>query len=642
MAECTVYTPCGRYIVHFKSNAQQQRLWLDVCPNNLRPRPLHSAPSSSAPCSNATTPGILWGACPHSPLSSAPSSLPAPPLHLVASLDEADVVALTASAGVRKNFANFSRMLYDALIGRSTCVHFYVETVAEMKERIQRDVRLQQQQQGRSSSSAASSSPASQPALGEKKVAGNNRVNLRLPAAITTGDATSGAAAAINHAKKNGSNSSGDENGNESPARVCAAVGDTVIELDADIADEVLEQRFLTVDYDVDFTRAIFPIPLTEAAATAAASGEVVHGAATLCAASGKSAASDAEAEEVARELRSTLERVTSLEAENARLRRENAALVQLSKQKMQEMQRLCDDFEQRVRDAAEADKLRATNASLRAQLQEAIEERQTVLRTLERERSQRRLIGPSALSTAALRGSGERERRSLGGGRRSNSNPSSSSSAARRRALGHQGENPYLRSLSRDSTRSSGNDAKAHSRRSSVERGYQRRCSSSSSARLDRHGRPLLSPTPTPTSRQRRVPTRFDTPPGPSTQRVPCSGRRISGDSFNSGHGGDSPAPRDRTGGRQNDAAKPRRSLSGSSRGNGEWRSSPSVPRRGPSLWTDTSEHPSPRGSVASSRCSSASHERLYRATTASSRQHQTPKASALAELGARRAVFH
>lgn len=663
-----MYAPCGRYVVRFTSNAEQQRLRLDVQANALHSSPRERATlsarstsataitASSAPGSN--TPGIVWG--PHHTSAASPAACS--PLHLTASLDEADIVTLTASAGVRKNFASFSKMLYDALIGRSACVHFYVETVAEMKERIERDVH---QHRGAS----PSSSPAPSRGFRDRGIGSNCGAGASPAASSTLDHASIGEAAAITHAGSGVGKSEENQRGSaqrarEGPARVCAAVGDTVIELDEDVADEVLEQRFLTLDYDVDFTRAIFPIPLSESTARVESCGDSAATVASVAAATSAAPSSinattqsDAAAR-AAQELQKALARVATLEGENAKLQRENAALVMLSKQKMHEMQRLCDDFQQRVRGAAEAEALRAKNAELRVQLQEAIEDTQTALRTLEQERSQRRLLGTPIPVRSG-----------------SNSNRVQRPGLASRRSLSGDRGNPYPRSLSHDSHRGGEQGGRTrqqpHSRRGSL---------GSHDARLDRNGQPLLSPTPTPTSRRRaahhtaaasqssssphprRVPTRFDTPPGPSTHNVARSSRRSPGygsvsngrlsrassthsnTASNSG-GGDSPAPRDRTGGRQADVAKPRRSrgsADGPSRSRASSSSTSSVPRRGPSLWADASDHPSPRGSVASSRCSSASHERLYRATTASSRLRQTPKAYSLEELGARRAVFH
>jgi hypothetical protein len=659
MAECAVYTPCGRYVVRLSTDVQQQRLWLDVRGHTLWSQHLNTTAISKhgnaadvspvAVSSGAT--GVIWDNTSHQSTVAFRAAAVAPtPLHLVASLNEADVVALTSAAGVRKNFTSFTKMLYDALIGRSSCVHFYVETVAEMKDRIQRDV---QRHQGKASASSFFPTSSLSPSRASNEHAAGcgsagGAVSSPTP---KVDDVAKDVVAAIDQARWSGTNSNfhkslsgrteeGEKGeGARCSGRVRAAIGDTVIEFDEDIAEEALEQRFLTVDYDVDFTRAIFPIPLSQPTANAMAAAAATNSTTTTIAPASRTDAGDAstpttEADERLRqELRDALARVAHLDKENAKLRKENAALVQLSRQKMEEMQRLCDDFQQRVQDAADAENLRVKNAELRIQLQGAIEERQTVLRTLEKERSQRRLLGP-----ADLRSGG-------------------SSSGARQRPLSRKRDNPYLRSLSRDSRASGAGEGRVGmtGRLLSSGRGS---VGSSADARLDRHGRPLLSPTPTPTSR-RRVSTRFDTPPGPSSHNATDNrsrrSQRASSTHSSTGSvrgGGDSPAPRGRTGGRQGEVVKPRSGHNNctSSSGCEERRprsrgssSSRSMPRRGPSLWADTSDHPSPRGSVASSsRGSSASHERLYRATTASSRQHQTPKAYALEELGARRAVFH
>ncbi|CAJ1036323.1 hypothetical protein Q4I30_007410 [Leishmania utingensis] len=622
MSECTVYSPCGRYVVQFSSDATQKLLRLNVTRNALIPIKGGALAADDSGCDKALVTAVTGPLMPFSAVH---------PLRLAASLTEMDVLALTTSAGVRKSFTNFVQMLYDALIGRSPCLHFFVETVAEMKERIQRDV--QQQAPPSRSAHGAEAQPSSARRTGE----------LNIDSAALASLAMTGSGVMANTGKE----------------YIRTAVGDTVIELDEDIASEVLEQRFLTLDYDVDFTRAIFPIPLlpdgTEEASVEGAGGAMHARKDTVSASPANLAKATLEPSVVsaslstaalvpaseAEALRNDLLRaracLTRLESENAKLRRENEALVQLSRQKMHEMQRLCEDFQHQVQLAADAEKLRAKNAELRVQLQEALESQQLTRRSLQRTQSQRRFLHPA---------------NAIGGGRGSAHRPTSSHCRS---------ENPYLRSLSRES-----HDCNAGvSSRPPYSR--QRWAGGTASrASATRCGRPLMSPTspsaalrgthaqraPS-SSTHRRHSTRFDTPPLPSdpasstaTVSLRYRSRSHRGDGSSSARdgGGDSPAPHGRTGGRPEKSQKPqRRSSSGHMPHGSRASSAHSLPQRGSSLWADSSDRESPCGSVASSRCSSINHERLYRTATASSRMHQTPKMYPLNSSSApRRAVFH
>ncbi|CAG9582545.1 conserved hypothetical protein [Leishmania major strain Friedlin] len=620
MSECTVYSPCGRYVVRFASDAEQQLLRLTVTGNTSRPSKGDASAADGSGCVKTLV------AAAAEPLTSS-SALH--PLRLVASLTETDVLALTTSAGVRKSFAKFAQMLYDALIGRSPCVHFFVETVAEMKERIQRDV--QRQATPSRTARGAEARPPSRRRAGELDIDSAALASL----AVTLNDVTA----------------------NADKGCVRTAVGDTVIELDEDIASEVLEQRFLTLDYDVDFTRAIFPIPLhtggSEGASSEGAGGVLRARTGTASASPANLAeatlepfvvstslpAAAAEADTLRHDLLRARSRLAQLESENAKLRRENEALVQLSRHKMNEMQRLCEDFQQQVQLAADAEKLRARNKELRVQLQEALESQRTARRTLERGRSQRRFSQPASTVT----GGGGSAYLSASGQRRS--------------------ENPYLRSLSRES------DDGYAGVSSRPPHGRQRSAGSAASrASATLRGRMLASPAlppaalrgshvqcaPSSSSTNWRRSTRFDTPPPPpldpaastATAFLQRRSRSHRGDGSSSTRDGDgdSPAPYGRTGGRLEKVRKPqRRGSSGSGSHGSRASSTRSLPRRGRSLWGDSSAHASPCGSVASSRCSSASHERLYRTATASSRMHQIPKSHPLDSATAlRRAVFH
>lgn len=670
MSECTVHSPCGRYVVHFASDTARHVLRLNVASKSQQ--------RADAARTTTTAPTALSAPAPANgapAASSSSSSAHATPLRLVACLGEVDVAALTASAGVRKSFRNFADMLYGALIGRSAAVHFYVETVAEMKERIQRDVQRHQPLQSSALSErcpATTAAAATAVATAEEEASSRSLLLTTSTAAMMAGASTSA-------------------------GRLRTRVGDTVIELDEDIAAEVLEQRFLTLDYDVDFTRAIFPIPLrvseaSEATATRSNAtcrvGDDEHASALRAASTGThAAASTGSPEETLHaQLAHLREALARAEADNAKLRREKDALVQVSRHKMEEMQRLCADFEAQVRLAAEAERLRATNAALRVELQEALEGQQALLRTLERERSHRRLLphSTSAAGTRASRAdassaaSGEPRR---GGGSRAGSRQSStgSTAGARRSTSGPREEgNPYLRSLSRDSYGRQRSVGSTTIPKTGAAPGYQHVLQPRRGEQQPQHQqrrRPLMSPTPPPAGTRGsctlrspspvkalgRRSTRFDTPPPHPTSARAGGGAGTGLAQRHRSHSwrdrdGDSPAPHGRTGGRLEAALKPRRGGSSGGRtgaasgtapspGGSRASSAHSLPQRGASLWAGSSDRASACGSAASSsRCSStsATGERLYHAATARSRLRRSPKAHLLDDAApSRRAVF-
>lgn len=572
--DCTVHSPCGHFLVSFTK-----------CHNGAPHLRLHVQQKLSYASSNAEK----WrGQMNEVAGISATSARPKERI-FSAVLMEKDVVALTTAAGVRKTFEGFSEMLYNALIGRSDCVHFYVETVAEMKGRVDADVQSRRCAEGSGSGSRSTGRPS--PGPGEENAAHKTCSDDARVSDVP--------GASIIHSAL--------------PV-VRTAVGDTVIEMDGDVADEVLDQLFLTLDYDVDFTRALFPIPLAQEGS----SDSGLRCSSSLDTQRFSSATSAARFEGdcnkmLNEELAAAQKKITALQAENDQIRRENAALVLLSKEKMQEMQKLCNDFQSRVHVAAEVDQLRSKNTELRVRLQEAVEAKESVLRTLDRERQQRQ-----------QRGSVRRQASP------SIKIQSDDSSATVRHRRNINSTNPYLRSLSRNSGRSSSG-------------GVRDRPSSPSC-----HRRSLdspISPSPVAQRRQpRKVANRFDTPPRPQKEGCGASyefsggNRTVSSSGRHGGGGGDSPAPRGRTGGRlalaQNELRK--------SRSNPNCRSSSHL-RREKYLWSGTGgDQGSACGSSTSSRCSSSSHDRLYRASTASSRQRQTDQQYVADQFAVRRAVFY
>ncbi|ORC92326.1 uncharacterized protein TM35_000045400 [Trypanosoma theileri] len=451
--ECCVHSPCGRYIVRYKCDAES--MCIDVVPK-------------------------------------VSAFEPSPSIHYVALLRDSHVVEITTAAGVRKEFSGFADMTYNALIGRSPCVRFFIETCEEMRSRITAEVA----QRGRGlSDSYNDDSETSQ------------------------------------------------------------------------LSESSRTQRFFTLDYDVDFTRAVFPVPLVHMKAegdtattplTAENGGNSRHttGAhyhhhhrpsqdqphlhaqkvmlvegGTIKKEPGCDSGKDDENNSnnnCSSDDSKTV--IARLQAENEKLKRENEALTRLSREKMLEMQRLCEDFQQRVEGARDAERLQKKLTALRVRLRQAEEERDEAHAAFAR------------LKQRTLRSSPQCE-------------------------------------SSRRSVRT------------------QRR------SRFD---------TPSPSHHHRRQREREHEEPKQQRQQQPQppqSNRRSVSRRL-----GDSPAPRGRTGGRPELRVTSRgRSASGSGIGG--------VAKK--RLWADGNS--SRCSSVAGSRCSSRnSCERLYRTPTVSSRQHE------------------
>lgn len=522
-----MFSPCGRYRVHFVTNGESE-LCVDVLRHDI----------------------------PH-----APQQQP----HFVAVLHEPQILELTTAAGVRKTFKGFSEMMFNALIGRASCVRFFVESCAEMKQRIAADVRRRQQQRH-------------------------------------------GVQAA-------GANASGEE----ADETINLSVG-------SDLAEEMTVQRFLTIDYDVDFTRAVFPILLEPSAAAVSTlkPGRCVDNRGASCT---SARLNDAHSSTAGGEPVEAAETIEALTRENARLQEENKVLIQLSKERMLEMQQLCEDFESRVLAGTEVERLRAKNAELRVRLQEAEEARAAAERSLEAERAARR-------------------RQRSGSKPNSESRPRPSSASERGATAKGSSPNPYLRSLSKASTESM--RRRAPSVTDSTRSSSRRRCaehpaassaaSPMSAARAQASLRqPLVSPTPLSTRVRRsrsRTGNRFDTPP-PHSSSVPVRQRSSGRSSYNTG-GGDSPAPRGRSGNRVYDEYPLVGKVRGSNRVGGRGESVDG----GGGYGSDCAS--SSRASSVHSRgaSSTASHERLFRASTVASRSKQMLHA-AVTDTPPRRAVF-
>lgn len=365
-----------------------------------------------------------------------------------ASLTEEEVKRITFNAGVQKSFHTFAQMTYHALIGKSTSLSFYVETRDEMRERIAEDVR-----QRAHSHEAASST------------------YLRMEDQEHT--------SALSHAPL--------------PTMEDNAPATTS-------ASRQTEPMFLTIDYDVDFTRAIFPLPLNKVALgeqlpesvrggqpAAVGSGgmgflaERSEGRSALppphlthvtprnsvtpplpsptalmsaqdlphnndsCdrgggregalgpskgnnkssdhlnngrgAVSGRVGDTSESASGVDRQhLEEALRLIQVLHTENAALKKENKMLSQLSRERMKEMQHLCDKFEEGTVALGEVKRLKEKNVKLRIELDKAKES--AVEAYAEIDRLRRRYSSRSALDTSR-EGGEPRERHSTSSRRR-------------------------------------------------------------------------------------------------------------------------------------------------------------------------------------------------------------------------------
>lgn len=265
-----------------------------------------------------------------------------------ASLTSDDVEQITTRAGVRKSFSTFSQMVYHALIGKSSCLSFSVETNADLSKRIGEgseafDVHLEKMDR---QSSSSSSSPK--------------------------------------------------------------------------IADDNCERLYLTVEYNVDFTSAVFSIPLLAGEPTPWVQERVEPVHSPIVATTIEPSPVDSkrvepsEGKRVAgltqkkfppqsprsdrQHLAEALQLIQALNSENAVLKKENAMLARLTREKMKEMRRLCESLEEGAIAMAEVKQLREKVVNLRMAAEKAEERAMTAQSKLQR------YISASGASNAAGR----------------------------------------------------------------------------------------------------------------------------------------------------------------------------------------------------------------------------------------------
>lgn len=195
---------------------------------------------------------------------------------LAAALDKAAVEQISTDAGVKKEFPNFANMIYNALIGKSPSVKFSIENCEEMQQRIRTKKSL---------SGRGILSPPPPPAHNDSSV--------------DSAHSHSSSETSLNDAERNFFH----------------------------------HQRFFTLDYEVDFTWAIFPIPLNSVEQSKC-------GSSPKCDSDSRHHSSD-EVTKLKQQLKAALD-------ETKRVRRENEALTFLSNQKMAELHRICEDLQKK------------------------------------------------------------------------------------------------------------------------------------------------------------------------------------------------------------------------------------------------------------------------------------------------------
>lgn len=228
---------------------------------------------------------------------------------LAAKLDARIVDDISTSAGVKKDFHNFSSMMYNALIGKSASVSFFVENCDEMKARLRSN--------------------------------GHNGPDSRFD-----DDDSSSLTVSHLHSDDDGSHNNSDHVMDH--MRRSSYGGDATSEM------EFLQKKYFTLDYCVDFTRAIFPVPLEHYTPE-------VH---TLNAHVGQTTDGEQQQHDDQRNV------IRRLQAENKKLKRENEALTLLSTEKMAEMQRVCEDLQRRAVNEVEYRKLKKDFAEAKKRIE--------------------------------------------------------------------------------------------------------------------------------------------------------------------------------------------------------------------------------------------------------------------------------
>lgn len=245
------------------------------------------------------------------------------------------VEEITTNAGVRKEFDAFSKMIFSALVGSNTSVSFFVENCAEMERRIR-----------------------------ERRVGSTLSTTARMKM-DESADGT----------KKEGhrddrDNSSADEDEG-------ALDDDEENDDEASIRRRFFHQQlFFSLDYDVDFTRALFPIPLSHSSSATLKSGRslttTLREPQSLLPSSSSAAAKGSGEDDGYRAKYVEASRdKKKLELEVKRLKKENDALTKLCNERMTEMQRLCDDLQVKIGSEAETRRLKKDLAEAQRRVQQ-------------------------------------------------------------------------------------------------------------------------------------------------------------------------------------------------------------------------------------------------------------------------------
>ena len=242
--------------------------------------------------------------------SNSSRGLPQPDYRAV--LDAVQVEEITTNAGVRKEFEAFAKMIFSALVGSNTSVSFFVENCAEMEKRIR------ERRMGATESN-------------KKDTLDNS---------LLSGSSTH---AAEDDAERD------EEDGDEASLR----------------RRFFHQQLFFSLDYNVDFTRALFPIPLSSAANQQLPPPHKHTPTSHRDAAPNATPLSSHSGEEYREKFLEASKDKKRLEHEVKRLKKENEALTKLCNERMTEMQRP-------VRRPAVQDWLEAETRKLKRELVDA------------------------------------------------------------------------------------------------------------------------------------------------------------------------------------------------------------------------------------------------------------------------------
>jgi hypothetical protein len=152
-----------------------------------------------------------------------------------------------------------------------------------------------------------------------------------------------------------------------------------------------VRQRFLTLDYDVEFTRAVYAIPLEEVGSIGSSANAASKCGGTTLSIVGSPGApfergvGPQSSEEVDRLVGALRETIDIQQRDLERLQRENAALTILAKEKMSQMKKFCEDVNRRVGDPEMLRRMREQNQQYQREVLLLEKENHSLRREVER-----------------------------------------------------------------------------------------------------------------------------------------------------------------------------------------------------------------------------------------------------------------